>query len=262
MDLFKEASETPENKFENAPEEKLDPETMQMYDEIMGEAVEKCDAVEDGTPVEAADATEVTEYDPNHVEELDPVTLEEFEELQDGGDIIERDGDYIQSYEIHLPKDGNGYWTGERGNSVWRPNLNDTPSDKGPHSNPDHLKWWQICLKYRITGIEFKDGEPDFSKISKGTVEIDNFTKQRDGKGGNFDQACEKLAEQRGCTKEEVKAWMKENNYTWHECSDCKTMQKVPSEVHSNVPHTGGIAAKKAEERENGESDNKNDAEV
>ena len=96
--------------------------------------------------------------------------------------------------------------------------------------------------EYEIDGIPFNDGEPDFSEVSKGTVEIDEFSDARYGAGGNFDQADEKLAQQRGCTKEEVRQWRAENNYTWHERSDCKTMDKVPREVHGNVAHSGGIS--------------------
>lgn len=139
------------------------------------------------------------------------------------------------------PIDGHGgHWDGLRGNSTWYPDRDEIP--KNPKTNPEGLTWGQILDKYGIDGIPFKDGEPDFSGVSKGEVEIDNFSENRYGKGGNFDQACEKLAEQRGCTKEEVKAWMKENKYTWHEKSDCKTMQKVPTEVHGNVRHEGGIS--------------------
>ena len=143
------------------------------------------------------------------------------------------------------PIEGNGgHWEGERGNSKWFPNRDEIP--KKPLTNPDGLTWGQILDKYGIDGIEFKNGEPDFSPVAKGTVEIDHFTDNRYGKGGNFDQACEKLAEQRGCTKEEVKAWMKENKYTWHERSDCKTMDKVPTEIHGNIRHSGGISEAKA----------------
>ena len=143
------------------------------------------------------------------------------------------------------PIEGNGgHWEGERGNSKWFPNRDEIP--KNPLTNPDGLTWGQILDKYGIDGIEFKNGEPDFSPVAKGTVEIDHFTDNRYGKGGNFDQACEKLAEQRGCTKEEVKAWMKENKYTWHERSDCKTMDKVPTEIHGNIRHSGGISEAKA----------------
>ena len=143
------------------------------------------------------------------------------------------------------PIEGNGgHWEGERGNSKWFPNRDEIP--KNPLTNPDGLTWGQILDKYGIDGIEFKNGEPDFSPVAKGTVEIDHFTDNRYGKGGNFDQACERLAEQRVCTKEEVKAWMKENKYTWHERSDCKTMDKVPTEIHGNIRHSGGISEAKA----------------
>ena len=143
------------------------------------------------------------------------------------------------------PIEGNGgHWEGERGNSKWFPNRDEIP--KNPLTNPEGLTWGQILDKYGIDGIEFKNGEPDFSPVAKGTVEIDHFTDNRYGKGGNFDQACERLAEQRGCTKEEVKAWMKENKYTWHERSDCKTMDKVPTEIHGNIRHSGGISEAKA----------------
>ncbi len=139
------------------------------------------------------------------------------------------------------PIDGHGgHWDGERGNSTWYPNRDDVPGN--PLFNPDKLSWGEILDKYGIDGIPFKNGEPDFSQVSKGTVEIDNFSENRYGKGGNFDQAAEKLAEERGCTPDEVKDWMKENRYTWHERSDCKTMDKVPTEVHGNVRHEGGIS--------------------
>ncbi|MBD5437591.1 MAG: hypothetical protein HDR37_03315 [Treponema sp.] len=32
------------------------------------------------------------------------------------------------------------------------------------------------------------------------------------------------------------------NKYIWHECSDCKTLMKVPTVSHGNVVHTGGIS--------------------
>lgn len=146
------------------------------------------------------------------------------------------------------PLEGHGgTWSGERGNSEWYPDRNHIPEN--PKTNPDGLSWGEILDKYEIDSILFKDGEPDFSEVSKGTVEIEDFSSNRYGKGGNFDQATEKLAEQRGCTKEEVKAWMKENGYTWHERSDCKTMEKVPTEVHGNVRHSGGVSEAKAKEQ-------------
>ena len=73
-------------------------------------------------------------------------------------------------------------------------------------------------------------------------MKIDNFTTERNM---NFPQADEKLAEKWECTPREVANWRKENGHTWHECKDCQTMQLVPSEVHNNIPHEGGISVAK-----------------
>lgn len=177
-------------------------------------------------------------------------------ELNDDTEIMEnQDIEDVDNTErvSGCPIDGHGgHWDGVRGNSTWYPDRDEIP--KNPKTNPEGLIWGQILDKYGIEGILFKDGEPDFSEVSKGTVEIDNFSENRYGKGGNFDQACEKLAEQRGCTKEEVKDWMKENKYTWHEKSDCKTMQKVPTEVHGNIRHEGGISEIKNKQSESAEN--------
>jgi hypothetical protein len=162
----------------------------------------------------------------------------------------ERSGDSLMREEAlpkygFLPRSG-GEWSGEPGNSIWIPDREKVPEN--PKTNPEGKTWGEILDKYGIDGIDFKDGEPDFSEISKGTVEIDDFSDNRDD---NFASADETLAKQRGCTAEEVRQWRKENHYTWHECSDMKTMQKVPTEVHGNIPHEGGISAKKRE-NENG----------
>jgi hypothetical protein len=139
-----------------------------------------------------------------------------------------------------LPRTG-GEWTGEAGESTWNPDRDIEPGDRHG-TNPEHESWGEILDKYDIEGIAFKDGEPDFSDVSKGDVTIDDFSTARDA---NFTQADEKLAEQRGCSPEEVEQWRKENKYTWHECKDCKTMQKVPTEVHGNISHSGGISEAK-----------------
>jgi hypothetical protein len=139
----------------------------------------------------------------------------------------------------NCPIDGNnGHWDGERGNSNWYPDPDYVPGK----ANSEGKTWSEILNKYGIDHIPFKDGEPDFSEISKGTVEIEPFSGSRTD---NFDKADIELAKQKGCTPEEVAKWRKENGYTWHECKDMKTMQKVPSEVHNNVPHSGGISEAK-----------------
>ena len=136
----------------------------------------------------------------------------------------------------HCPIDGkNGHWEDERGNSYW---ILDSGSIPGK-ANPEGKTWKEISDKYGIDSIPFKDGEPNFSEISKGKVEIEPFSASRTD---NFDKADIALANQKGRTPEEVAKWRKENGYTWHECKDMKTMQKVPGIVHNNIPHSGGIA--------------------
>ena len=143
-----------------------------------------------------------------------------------------------------LPRNG-GEWTGEAGNSDWKPDPDAEPGDRNG-TNPEHKTWGKIMDQYDIESIPFNDGEPDFSEISKGEVEIDDFTDDRDS---NFSQADEKLAEQRGCTPEEVAKWREDYKYTWHECKDCKTMQKVPTEVHGNISHSGGVSEYKSQKQ-------------
>lgn len=148
--------------------------------------------------------------------------------------------------ELARTPENHGHWTGERGNSKWIPDEDYVPPEKSsnpdkPYSNPDHLTWGGILKKYGIDGIRFKDGFPDFSEVSKGNVQIEGFeTGGNTEKNRNFKKADIELAKQRGCSPEEVKKWREENNYTWHECEDKKTMQKVPNEIHANVPHDGG----------------------
>ena len=140
----------------------------------------------------------------------------------------------------HCPMNGGHWENGERGDGRWVPDRDTIPGK----SNPEENTWNDILGDYNIEDIPFQDGYPDFSEISKGDVEIEPFTESRDD---NFDLADIKLAEQRGCTPDEVRQWRKEHKYTWHECQDMKTMQKVPSIVHNNVSHSGGISAAKKE---------------
>lgn len=137
----------------------------------------------------------------------------------------------------------NGHWDGDRGDSNWYPDPDFVPGK----ANSEGKTWNEILDKYGIDHITFKDGEPDFSEISKGTVEIEPFS---DSRTDNFDKADIELAKQKGCSPEEVAQWRKENGYTWHECKDMKTMQKVPSDVHNNVPHSGGISEAKKGSKE------------
>ena len=143
-----------------------------------------------------------------------------------------------------LPRTG-GEWSGEAGNSRWTPDKDVEPGDRNG-TNPDHKTWEEIKNQYDFESVPFNDGEPDFFEVAKGEVEISDFTDDRDA---NFSQADEELARQRGCTPEEVGEWRGANRYTWHECRDCRTMQKVPTEVHGNISHSGGVSEYKLQQR-------------
>ena len=164
-----------------------------------------------------------------------------FPDLNSRNQDIEIESEFKEA----LPRNG-GNWTDKPGDSEWKPSPEEIPNN--PLTNPEHKTWAEILEKYGIDSIPFKDGAPDFSEVSKGTVEIDDFT---DDRPSNFSQADEKLAEQKGCTPEEVAQWRKDNKYTWHECKDCKTLQKVPTEIHGNVPHSGGISEYKSNHANN-----------
>lgn len=168
------------------------------------------------------------------MQEAGEATTAGFIHVRDAGQIPRR-MPYV--WGERLPRSG-GDWDGEEGNSNFTPDDDVIPGDRNG-TNPEGKSWEEIKKENNFDSIPFHDGEPDFSEVSKGNVEISDFT---DDRSSNFDQADEKLAEQRGCTPEEVAQWRKENRFTWHECADCKTMQKVPTEVHGNIPHSGGVS--------------------
>lgn len=129
----------------------------------------------------------------------------------------------------------NGHWEGVAGNSRWIPDKNYIPTK----TNADNFKFGKIMEKFEITGIDFREGEPDFSNIAKEIVNVDDITDQRTD---NFQLADEIVAKSWGCTPKEVVAWRTENQYTWHECRDMQTMQMVPRVIHNNIPHRGGVS--------------------
>jgi len=145
-----------------------------------------------------------------------------------------------------LPRTG-GRWEDKPGNSEWYPYRSEVPKK----NNPEGKTWGEILDEYGIEGIEFDGDEPDFSPVAEATVEIDDFSNQRLGEEGNYKKADQKLADQwnkegkdgrTDWTAQDVEAYRKENNLTWHERSDMKTMDLVPTIIHANVPHAGGIS--------------------
>lgn len=162
---------------------------------------------------------------------------------------LQENPEQLENWEVGTPRDGaGGSWDGERGDSEWVPSPEKVPSN--PLTNPEGKSFEEILSPYGMNGIEFHQGEPDFTPCAEATVKIDDFSGNRYGAGGNFDQGLTKYAELRGESTQETKAYMHENHLTFHERSDCETLDVVPTEVHGNVRHTGGVSTFKQNEGE------------
>lgn len=135
---------------------------------------------------------------------------------------------------VQTPKDGNGgHWSGDRGESDF---ILDEPIVR-----PDGTK---------ITKVTYKNCVPDFSPFQVAQVKIPNMTNSR---SNNFRQADRALAEYWTKIKyqgktwtvkgdvNEIEAYRKANNLTWHEMNNMDSMQLVPSEVNSTFGHLGGV---------------------
>ena len=189
----------------------------------------------------------------------------------------------VEKVRIQLPKN-NGHWTGERGNSMWVPDDNYCPPNKN-YGNVDNKTWAQIKKENNINGIVYKNGVPDMSGVSIAKLSIDwkkelgpdfenimlspeKNRKKLQEKAFNIyaekhnisaseakvlkgdAEPVEQLMKMWNCSEQEV--WNRCGNpnrrtYVWHESPDCKTLELIPTEIHHNVTHTGGISLIKNE---------------
>ncbi len=178
----------------------------------------------------------------NNYKDIKPKEGMTFQDSQDYWDglfnsEIEKN-DYFSTYSERLkqtPKeDGErGKWTGVRGESDFIPNDSEI---KG------------ILGKNCVDRIAYKDGVPDFSEVSEGTVSIDMMS---DNRAENFRQCDEKCAElwnseyrndRTDWMPREVQQWRKENGYSWHERNDMKTCDLIPTKINDYFGHLGGVA--------------------
>ena len=136
-----------------------------------------------------------------------------------------------------------GKWDGEPGDSSFHPEKQEAK---------DALE------RYKQDGIDYVDGEPDFSKVSETTVKIDDMTSNRPY---NFKQASEACAKhwndigkdgRNDWTGSKVEAWRTENRYSWHERLDMKTMDLVQRDIHEECKHFGGVSECRRHEALNG----------
>ncbi len=87
-------------------------------------------------------------------------------------------------------------------------------------------------------GVPIKEnGCPDFSEWSKASVEIEM----------RGDHYHDYKAANRAAGFEGAGARAPIEGHTWHHCEDTKTMQLVPSSIHADAKHIGGVGVLKAE---------------
>jgi len=131
---------------------------------------------------------------------------------------------------------------------------------------PDDTETQKIMSQYGEKTVKYNNDEPDFSPYIKHDsqwgkvdceVEIGHMVGSREGTAdnlGNYDQAdialSEKISSETGqnVTPKQIRIFREGSNLTWHETSDGKTMQLVPTEINANCAHKGGVSAKKYEQ--------------
>lgn len=143
----------------------------------------------------------------------------------------------------------NGKWTGEKGNSMWIPDSDYIPVKSG-YFNQQRKTWESLLNENGIDGLDFKNGVPDFSPISKFPVRF-NWLKELDNRQLQdvlensqrkdiHEAAYRKMAEKYGKTVEEIKRIKESLNLVPHERVD-GTIELVPRDIHDGIPHRGGI---------------------
>ena len=117
----------------------------------------------------------------------------------------------------------------------------------------------RILRQYNVDGIYYRNAEPDFEPCAEEVVIIPAMSKHREdyynenGETvfGNFTQADIELAkvwnlrsrqDRKDWTGRDVIKYRKENNLTWHEKCDTKTMVLVRSEINQYFKHSGGCS--------------------
>ena len=145
----------------------------------------------------------------------------------------------------------NGKWVGDRGNSKWIPDKDYIPGGGKHYANLKNKTWGQILKENNIDGIDFKNGVPDFDKISKMESKIDyskipdkakkQLLKEKPQRTALHDYFYEKLAKEKNMTVEEIHRFKDKNNLVPHETIDGR-IQLVPREIHDNLTHEGGVA--------------------
>lgn len=174
------------------------------------------------------------------------------------------DSKYLSEYEERIARTPCDFsrWSGKRGESECLPI---TPETK------------VVLEKYGQKSVRYSDGIPDFSPFAESTVKISGMSGDRTStrtklvdknnafgraeeyhyriKEGNYKQAdkitakvwTETKREGRSWSSHDVELYRKQNDLTWHECNDRKTMMLIPTRINSEFTHLGGASEAKTQ---------------
>ncbi|GBU27567.1 hypothetical protein R84B8_01101 [Treponema sp. R8-4-B8] len=172
---------------------------------------------------------------------------------------------------IIIPK-SYGRWSDpeKAGNSIWFPDMNSIPERSNDPVKPYTFKgliWLNIKKDYQsigfsglqitalkinlsllatgVKGVRFFNYEPDFSPFAIATVKLKNYLTSRYGSEGTMPEADKILAFKLNRTEAQIRQWINDNQYVWHERKDGRRIDLLSHDIHANIPHTGGIAANK-----------------
>lgn len=174
--------------------------------------------------------------DTNKIEDIEKNDVYNPDQRVDASDVVEYFSTYAER--VEQAKNSDGVWEGEVGESKLIPN------------DPEIR---ESLKEFGIDGIEYKNGIPDFSPISKEIVQIGDMSENRKY---NFRQADRELAKKwneeekdgrTDWTRNDVENWRQEswkqgNGYSWHEDNDMKTMYLVKGDIHLACKHLGGVS--------------------
>ena len=148
----------------------------------------------------------------------------------------------------HLPSENNGDWvSGTRGNGKFVLHDNAVIMVKeGVYVTGKMLK-----EKYGFDGVAYKDNDPDFKPyaVSNDTVTTVPVDKMPTNRNESYRLAEKYCSEKFGISRKQGRQYMEENNLTWHETPDRKSIMPIPTEINAAYKHTGGISKQQSFEK-------------
>lgn len=115
------------------------------------------------------------------------------------------------------------------------------------HREPDFEPFEKVLKKEDVEDFLFKKYGENREVMGdvEGHLVADKIGTKRIGKEGTFAFAEEEISSQLGISSNDLNEYIEENDLTWHECGDRKTIRLVPTEINQAFKHTGGIGLQK-----------------